>query len=289
VETFSLRRLTRGNENYPGNRLATVSVGPAMSNTCKRNQQQGRSGTSTGATRSPEGKRNSDVAERQRLEAATKQDHEQIRALASRLLSAQEDERRRMSRVIHDDFCQELAALTFDVGALLSEALPEASRSRLQELQGRLTAAARHLAHQLHPSTLENLGLDASLSAFCEEFSSRNGMVVKFTKRQQLERLPLEVMSCLYGVAQEGLRNALKHSGAKHVVVSLRSNRTRVMLSIRDDGVGFELRSAKGKGGLGLAGMEERIRLVNGNLSIESALGHGTGIIATAPLSRSGS
>jgi len=233
-----------------------------------------------------------DIVERRRLEAAAKQDHEQIRALASRLLSAQEDERRRLSREIHDDFCQELAALTFDLGELLSEPLREVSRSRLQELQSRLTklsATARHLAHQLHPSTLEDVGLAASLRALCEEFSQRSGIVVKFTKRQVPDRLPPGIMSCLYRIAQEGLRNAVKHSGAKHVIVRLVAAKDQITLVIRDDGAGFDLRFAKGKGGLGLAGMEERIRLVNGNLSIESARGHGTRIVATAPLSRSGS
>lgn len=232
-----------------------------------------------------------DITERERLKAALKRDHEQIRDLALRLISAQEEERRRVSREIHDDFCQELAALAFDLGELLVEPLPEASLSRLQELQGRLvnlSSAARTLAYKLHPSTLEDLGLAASLSGLCAELSLRNGMVVKFTKGQVPDGLPLEVTSCLYRIAQEGLRNAVKHSGAKHVAVRLRSNRKNVMVSVRDDGVGFDVRSAKGKGGLGLASMGERVRLVDGNLSIESAPGHGTSIVATAPLLRRG-
>jgi signal transduction histidine kinase len=290
VLTFRAGDLLRGNENQPGNRLATVSVGPAMSNTCKRNQQPGRSGTSTGATLCPKGKPNSDVAERKRLEAAAEQDHEQIRALALRLLSAQEDERRRVSRVIHDDICQELAALTFDFGELLSEPLREASRSRLQELQSRLSklsAAVRHVAHQLRPSALEDLGLVASVRSLCEELPRRNGMVVKFTKRKVPDRLPVEVMTCLYRIAQEGLRNAAKHSGAKHVIVRLAVNKDQITLAIRDDGSGFDVRSVR-KGGLGLASMEERIRLVHGDLSIESAPGHGTSIRAAVPLPRTG-
>ena len=263
-----------------------------MSNTCKRNQQQGRSGTSTGATRSPQGKPNSDVAERQRLEAAAKQDHERIRALASRLLSAQEDERRRMSRVIHDDICQELAALTFDLGELLSEPLREASRSRLQELQNRLTnlsAATRDLTHQLHPPTLEDLGLIVSLRDLCEEFSRRNRLVVKFTKRQVPDHLPIEVMTCLHRIAQEGLRNAAKHSGAKGIMVTLHSNRKKLVLSIRDDGTGFALQSAKGKGGLGLANMQERVRLVSGEISIRSEPGRGSKIVVEVPYHGTGS
>jgi signal transduction histidine kinase len=263
-----------------------------MSNTCKRNQQQAGSGISTRATRSPKDKPNSDVSERKRLEAVIKQDQEQILALTTRLMSATEDERRRMSRVIHDDFCQELAALTFEVGELLSEPLPEASRSRLQELQGRLTklsAAARHLAYQLHPSTLDDLGLVASLRDLCEELSRRNGLVVKFTQRQVPDRLPIEVMACLYRIAQEGLRNAAKHSGAKHVIVTLRSNRKKLVLSIRDDGTGFDLQSAKGRGGLGLANMEERVRLVSGKMSIRSEPARGSEITVEVPYPGGGS
>lgn len=285
--------LLRGNENYPGHWLATVSVGLAMPNTCKREKQQARSGTSTDATRAPKGKPNSDVAERKRrLEAATKQDHEQIRALTSRVMRAREDERRRMSRVIHDDICQELAALTFEVGELLAEPLPGASRSQLQELQRRLTklsGTARHLAYQLHPPTLEDLGLAASLRDLCEELSNRNGLVVKFAKRQVPDRLPIEVMTCLYRIAQEGLRNTVKHSGAKHAMVRLSSNGAKIVLSIRDDGTGFDLRSVKGKGGLGLAGMEERVRLANGTMSIQSEPGRGSEIIVEVPYSGGGS
>lgn len=229
----------------------------------------------------------SDITERKRLEAALQQDHEQIRALASRLLTAQEEERRRVSREIHDDFCQELTALTFDLGEQLS--VDRTTRSRLEELQSRLStlsAAARNLAHQLHPSTLEDLGLAASLRALCEEFSHRNGLAVQF-KKGAVPEMPIGVASCLYRIAQESLRNAIKHSEAKCVVVNLNSNARNIILSVRDDGAGFDLQSSKRKGGLGLTSMEERVRLVNGSLSIKSAPGRGTRITATVPLVRS--
>ena len=176
------------------------------------------------------------------------------------------------------------------MGELVAEPLPEASRARLQAFSGpslQLSAAARQLAYQLHPSTLEDLGLTASLRALCNEFSQRNGTVVTFVKRQVPARLPLDVMSCLYRIAQEGLWNAVKHSGAKHIVVTLAGVKKSAALSIRDDGVGFDPRFAKRKGGLGLTSMEERIRLVHGTFSIKSAAGLGTRIVAKAPLSRS--
>ncbi|MGA2882291.1 MAG: ATP-binding protein [Bryobacteraceae bacterium] len=124
------------------------------------------------------------------------------------------------------------------------------------------------------------------MRALCEEFSHRSGIVVKFTKRQVPNRLPPGIMSCLYRIAQEGLRNAVKHSGAKHVIVRLVTTKHQITLVIRDDGAGFDLRFAKGKAGLGLASMEERIRLVDGNVSIESVPGRGASIVATAPLLR---
>jgi PAS domain S-box-containing protein len=231
----------------------------------------------------------SDITERKRLEAAVQQDHEQIRALASRLLTAQEEERRRVSREIHDDFCQELAAVAFDLGEQLSVGLPEATRSRLEELQSRLSTlsvAARNLAYQLHPSTLEDLGLPVALRALCEEFSHRNGLAVQFRKGA-VPQIPIEVASCLYRVAQESLWNAIKHSSAKRVVVNLGSNRKDVTLSVRDDGAGFDFHASRRKGGLGLASMEERVRLVDGSLSIKSEPGRGTRITATVPLARS--
>lgn len=211
--------------------------------------------------------------------------------LASRLITAQEEERRRVAREIHDDLCQELAALTFDVGGLLAESLP-VLRSRLRSFQDRLknlSIAARRLAYRLHPSSLESLGIAASLRALCYEFSRRNGVVVRFKSRQLPSPLPLPLMSCLYRIAQEGVRNAVKHSGAKHIFVTLIGAQKTIALSIRDDGAGFDLRSTKRKSGLGLASMDERIRLIGGKLSIDSAPGHGTTIVALAPLSRNGS
>ena len=234
----------------------------------------------------------SDITERKRVNATAGRDREPIRALASRLITAQEEERRRIAREIHDDFCQELAALTFDVGELIAETIPVTLRSRFRNLQNRLknlSDSARHLAYRLHPSILEDLGLAASLKALCDELSHRNGVTVKFANRQLPDRLPLPLMSCFYRIAQEGVRNALKHSGAKHIGITLTGTKKSVALSIRDAGSGFDLSSAKRKGGLGLASMEERIRLVDGKLSIRSAPGHGTSIVASAPLSKDAS
>jgi len=191
-----------------------------------------------------------------------------------------------VSREIHDDLCQRLAAAVFDVGVLAAEPLTDATRAGLRELETRLanlSTIARNLAYQLHPSILGDLGLAPSLKALCDEVGQRNGMVVKFTNRQAPGLLSLEVMTCVYRIAQEALRNAIKHSGAKHVTVTLATNTKDIRIAIQDDGVGFDPRSNKGKGGLGLVSMEERIRLVAGKLWIKSNPGLGTSIIASAP------
>ena len=228
-----------------------------------------------------------DISQRKRLEKAEEINRQEIRALASRLLTVQEEERRRVSREIHDDLGQQLAALTFDLGGLAAEPFPEAARVQLRALQGRLvklSEAARHLAYQLHPSILEDLGLAAALRALCEEFSRHNGIVVKYRDKKVPRELPIEVTSCLYRVAQAALQNVIQHSGVKCVYVTLSGQDRAVMLSIRDDGAGFDPVSAKGRGGLGLVSMEERVRLVGGTLIIESKPGRGTRIAAVIPL-----
>lgn len=229
----------------------------------------------------------SDISERRRLERAEEISRQEIRTLASRLLTVQEEERRRISREIHDDLCQRLAALAFDIGGLAAEPYSDAARNHLRALQRRLVEvyeAARHLAHQLHPSILEDLGLTAALRGLCEELSQRDGVAVKFRHKKVPQAVPTEVTSCVYRVAQAALQNATTHSGAKHVFVTLNGQDRALMLSIRDDGAGFDSLTVKEKGGLGLVSMEERVRLVGGTLTIESKPGRGTRIAAMIPL-----
>jgi signal transduction histidine kinase len=124
----------------------------------------------------------------------------------------------------------------------------------------------------------------ASLQSLCKEFSERVGIPVEFTNVALPGSVPREVASCLYRVAQESLENIAKHSGAKYVSVALTSQKGTVVLSIADDGAGFDLEAVKGRGRLGLIGMEERARLVNGKLSIAAQPGHGTRIAIEVPL-----
>ena len=229
-----------------------------------------------------------DISEKKRLERIAEANHSEIRALAASLLAAQEEERRKVSRDLHDQICQQLASLAIDIGGLVANpSPPEGMQRRLKTLQARVVKASeetRHIAYQLHPSVLDDLGLVASLRALCKEFSEREGIAAEFDSGVLPGSLPREIVSCLYRVAQASLQNIAKHSNAKHVSVALSLQKGSVLLSLEDDGVGFDAEVVRGRGGLGLIGMEERARMVNGNLSIAARPGHGTRIALEVPL-----
>lgn len=229
-----------------------------------------------------------DITERKRLEQIAETSRDEIRALAANLLTAQEEERRRVSGLLHDKICQHLAALAIDMSGLAAELLPQDTQRRLRELQARVVKASeetRHIAYELHPSILDDLGVVASLRSLCKEFSDRTKDIqVKFAEVALPVSVPREVASCLYRVARESLQNIAKHANAKHVSVVLTYRNGAIELTIADDGVGFDVEAVKGHGGLGLIAMEERARLVNGKLSILAQPGHGTRIALQVPL-----
>jgi signal transduction histidine kinase len=136
----------------------------------------------------------------------------------------------------------------------------------------------------LHPSILDDLGLVDALRSECGGFSEREGISVRYVPRDVPPGIPKELALCLYRIAQEGLRNVAKHSGAKEARVSLTATDEGILLSIEDAGVGFSPAHVHGRGGLGLASMEERARLIGGDLSIHSQPGKGTLIEVWAPL-----
>jgi len=230
-----------------------------------------------------------DITDKKRLEKTAQTYAEEVQALAASLLTAQEEERRRVSRELHDQICQQLAALAMDIGTLATRPPPrEEARRRLKAIQARVVKVAEeavHLAYQMHPSVLDELGLVVSLRDLCRQFSERYpDIALDFEDGGLPVSLPREVASCLYRVAQEGLQNIAKHSSAKHVSVALGFEKGAVVLTIADDGAGFDLKAARGRGGLGLIGMEERLRLVKGKLTITTQPGHGTQIAVEVPL-----
>ncbi len=231
-----------------------------------------------------------DITERRRAEEGLRESQRELRALTGRLLQAQETERRRIARELHDDLNQSLALLAVELD-LLGQAPPKSMAwlgGRMSELSAQvkqLSSAVHDLSHNLHPSKLEQLGLVAGVRGLCKEQIQAHGLEVEFTHQQMPPSIPDDTALCLYRIAQEALQNVIKHSGARHARVELRGREDGVSLRIVDDGVGFDLRAADGNGGLGLVGMRERLRLVGGALVIDSRPSAGTRIEVHVPLS----
>ncbi len=228
-----------------------------------------------------------DVTEQKRLQKLAAANERDIRALSASLITAQEQERRRIAREIHDSLCQHLGALAAEIRVIAAE-LPALSTAggRLQAAQKRalgIAEEARQIARQLHPAILEDLGLQRALRNLCHEFSHREGIPIEFRVINPLSEAPLEAASCVYRIAQEALNNVVKHAHAKNVWVRLSGTR-QPRLSIHDDGIGFDVDSVRGAGGLGLVSMNERARIAGAKLSIRSQTGHGTRVNVVLPI-----
>ena len=231
----------------------------------------------------------SDTTMRRQAETALRNSEQQLRELAGNLLTAQEDERRRVARELHDDVTQTLAFLSIELGRLAGD-LPDtiaAKRDRVRALQEQTLRASqevRRLSHGLHPSVIEDFGLSVALEEFCEEFEKAQGVRVRFDGLGEDARLNHAGAACLYRVAQESLRNAVQHGQANEISVELKARAESVRLRVRDNGKGFSDPLAPAKGGLGMISMRERMRLVNGTLTISSVPEQGTEVAASAPL-----
>ena len=213
-------------------------------------------------------------------------------ALASRIASAQEAERRRIARELHDSLIQELAGVAMDLGRRVAQPpAPGELKPDYQALQDRVVKAAeaaRHVAYELHPTELEDLGLEKALRAYCEQTGRVNGVSVEFSSRRVPTDLKRDTSLCLYKVAQEALRNVVKHSRAQRATVTLERADQHIRLRVEDDGNGFQLSTLQAAAGLGVASMQERVQLVNGKFSITSEPGKGTQVAAELPLGRAG-
>lgn len=237
-----------------------------------------------------------EIAERKRAEAslwetqhALERNRWQLRALAAQLLTAQDDERRRISRELHDDLNQRLAMLAVEIETF-QQRLPspnliaEKLRS-LHEQVVELSDDVRHLAYQFHPSILDDLGLPIALQRYIEDFGTRTGINVTLVHKDLPDPLPQDIASCLYRVAQESLGNVAKHAHASHAAVELLGSEAGVSLSVRDSGVGFDPATVKQPLiCLGITSMKERVRLVNGRLEVKSSPGQGTEVRVWIPL-----
>jgi signal transduction histidine kinase/DNA-binding NarL/FixJ family response regulator len=230
-------------------------------------------------------------AKRRRSEVALREGQQELRSLTGRLLEAQEAERRRIARELHDDLNQSLAFLALELDLLGQDPATTAEvADRVQELSARvkeLSAAVHGLSHQLHPSKLEQLGLVAALGGLCKELTQSHGLEVKFTHHPGLGVVPSDAALCLYRIAQEALRNVAKHSRSRHASVELSGTADAVRLRVADDGAGFDPGSAAGNGGLGLVSMRERLNLVGGEIAIDSRPSGGTRIDVHVPVATS--
>ncbi len=210
-----------------------------------------------------------------------------IRNLSGRLIHAQEEERARLARDLHDDVTQRLARLAIDAGRIEREApasgVGDAMRG-VREGLVQLSEDVHALSYRLHPSILEDLGLVEALRAECERSTGQGFGLVDFKCSGVLERVPKDAALCMFRVAQESLRNAARHAMARSVEVTLRRMNDGLQLAIHDDGVGFDLARQHQRPSLGLAGMNERVRLLGGELEIDTAPGHGTTVVAWVPL-----
>jgi len=222
-----------------------------------------------------------DVTERKQAEDA-------LLSMTRRLSEAQEQERARIARELHDDVGQRVALLAVNLAQLQQSPLNLFEvRDRIGELKKETSEIAtdiQTLSHQLHSAKLEYLGIAAVMRGFCEEFGKQTKVRIDFQSQDLPSPVPPDISLCLFRVLQESLHNSAKHSGAQHVEVGLWGTPDEIHLVVSDSGSGFDSEGAKQSRGLGLISMEERLRVLKGTFSIESQAKRGTKIHARVPL-----
>ena len=217
-----------------------------------------------------------DITDRKRAEEA-------LSGMTRKLIEAQEQERTRIGRELHDDINQRLAMLALELEQLQRN--PSEVESRVQDLRksmAELSNDVQALSHDLHSSKLEYLGVVAGMKSWCKELAERQKIEIDF-KSDVCKALPLEIGRSLFRILQEALHNALKHSGVRRVEVHLREDSSEIHLIVRDQGRGFDIEAALQGRGVGLTSMSERVRLVKGTIEIQSKPMGGTTIYVRVP------
>jgi signal transduction histidine kinase len=225
--------------------------------------------------------------------ARTEDAERQLRWLSQRLVHAQEEERKSLSRELHDEVGQSLTAIRMVFGNLeRSREEPGGDFDRQlgegKDLAEQTLQTVRNLALGLRPSMLDDLGLEPALKWQAREFSRRSGIPVDFRTDGSLEAVPDRIRTCIYRIVQESLTNCARHARAKNVFIDLHGGRTELSLTVRDDGVGFEPGRTQNRG-LGLIGIEERVRELDGTVELDSHPGKGTVLNVVISLNREGS
>ncbi|MEO5865467.1 MAG: sensor histidine kinase [Nitrospiraceae bacterium] len=215
--------------------------------------------------------------------------YEDFRTLAGKLLTVQDEERRRISRDLHDDVNQRLGAIGLQLDSLCRH-LPEspvALRRQIRTIRrhvSELSDDVRQLAYQFHQTTVEDLGFVVALQRYINDFVKRTGIRARFIKPRTHTLIPLRVATSLYRIAQEALGNVGLHAKASEVMVELLVTPDTLCLTIHDNGIGMNLEERRSRTtGLGVLSMQERVRLLNGTLEWQSRPGEGTRIIARLP------
>ena len=208
--------------------------------------------------------------------------------VSGQLIEAQEKERSRIARDLHDDICQRLALLSMEIERAnrTSNGSAAATKENLENIRKHCSDIAtdvQSLSHQLHSATLDYLGVVAAVRAFCNEVSRQHQVSIQFTDSNVPKRLPKDVSLCLFRIAQEAVHNAVKYSGTSQFSVALYAIEDEIQLVVRDAGAGFDVEEAKKNQGLGLVSMQERIHLVQGRFAVDSKPGKGTRVFAAVP------
>lgn len=214
-----------------------------------------------------------------------KQMEEAISSISRKLIEPQEQERARIGRELHDDINQRLALLAVELERLQDD--PSELRTHVQELRKQLIEISNDvqgLSHELHSSKLEYLGALRAMKGWCREFGERQGIQIEFKSFEANISLPREIGLCLFRVLQEALHNAAKYSGVKRIEVEVREDSSEIHLLVSDLGRGFDLETATQGRGLGLTSMQERVRLINGIIEIQSKPMGGTIVNVRVPL-----
>lgn len=218
--------------------------------------------------------------------------HQELQLLLEKLAAAQEDERRRIARDLHDSIIQDLSGIIFAL-SFLSNALPVNEIKAHQEIE-QLTKVVeatvqsiRQIIYDLRPTTLDSLGLIPTLEKYLERFATQQKVKVEF-KSDLKQRLPEKIETAVFRLTQEALNNIAKYAQAKNVTVNINQEKNVLAVSIKDDGIGFDLnevqKRASQSSGFGLSGMRERVRIINGNFQIKTAPGQGCQLMAVIPL-----
>lgn len=230
-----------------------------------------------------------DITETKELLHRLNKSKKDLQQLAGRLLSVQEEERRRLARELHDDLSQRLALLAIKAGKIKSEGCTDEAADTLQDLQDKLISISEdvhRISRQLHPSIIEDLGLEQALSSEIRNFSRLEKIPVKLKYDIGSLEPSLDISISLFRITQESMRNIQKHAHADSVTIELVRDNNLLILTIKDDGRGFVSDIVKNMPGLGLKSMQERIRLINGSISYISLPGQGTTVQARVDTSQ---